>query len=303
MRLLERKDSGEIRLTEEFIDHIPVYAILSHTWGADSQEVNFKDFVAGSGQSKAGYQKIQFCGEQAARDGLRYFWVDTCCIDKSNNSELSEAINSMFRWYSEAARCYVYMSDVLTHNSDGQDPASKSMWEPAFRRSRWFTRGWTLQELIAPASVSFFSREGTHLGDKKSLERQLCEATGVPANALRRDPLSRFSVDERISWAENRDTRRKEDKAYSLMGLFDIHMPLLYGEREKKAFKRLRDEIHKTAKGECHYLVHLRIALVVFAAVGGKPSRRSIFIEDINIHQIPRYPPLKLCQQSRTRRR
>jgi len=172
-----------------------------------------------------------------------------------------------------------------------------------FRRSRWFTRGWTLQELIAPASVSFFSREGTHLGDKKSLERQLCEATGVPANALRRGPLSRFSVDERISWAENRDTRRKEDKAYSLMGLFDIHMPLLYGERERKAFKRLRDEIHKTAKGECHYLVHLRIALVVFAAVGGKPSRRSIIIEDVNIYQIPRYPPLELCQQSRTRRR
>src|SRR4051794_31465518 len=111
MRLLERKDNDKFSLTKDLINNIPAYAILSHTWGGDDQEVTFKDVTNGTGQSKAGYQKIRFCGEQAARDGLRYFWIDTCCIDKSNHSELTEAINSMFRWYRESARCYVYLSD------------------------------------------------------------------------------------------------------------------------------------------------------------------------------------------------
>ena len=112
MRLLERNNSSEFSLTQDFGDDIPRYAILSHTWGADTEEVTFRDLMDGTGKSKAGYNKIRFCGEQARRDGLQYFWVDTCCIDKSNNNELSEAINSMFRWYRNAAKCYVYLSDV-----------------------------------------------------------------------------------------------------------------------------------------------------------------------------------------------
>ncbi|KAH8598497.1 heterokaryon incompatibility protein-domain-containing protein [Bisporella sp. PMI_857] len=114
MHLLELKDDGEFSLTGGIVDdNTPQYAILSHTWGNDEEEVTFEDLKKGRGKSKDGYEKIQFCGEQAARDGLRYFWVDTCCIDKSNNNELSEAINSMFRWYREATKCYVYLSDVV----------------------------------------------------------------------------------------------------------------------------------------------------------------------------------------------
>src|SRR6266498_2385057 len=102
MRLLEIKNSGEFSLTKDFIDNIPPYAILSHTWGEDEDEVTFNDLVTGAGKSKTGYRKIQFCGKQAERDKLQYFWVDTCCINKPDYTELSEAINSMFRWYRDA---------------------------------------------------------------------------------------------------------------------------------------------------------------------------------------------------------
>ena len=131
----------------------------------------------GTSKSKAGYGKIQFCGEQARRDGLQYFWVDTCCIDKSNAVELQEAINSMFRWYQNAVQCYVYLSDVSTKKRKASDSSTESTWEPAFRSSKWFTRGWTLQELLAPgpALVKFFSREGDYLGDKRTLEQQINE--------------------------------------------------------------------------------------------------------------------------------
>lgn len=166
MRLLERTAAGEVRLTRDFPDNeIPQYAILSHTWGSD--EVLYRDLTDGTGENKLGYDKIRFCGDRAWRDGLQFFWVDTCCINKPDNTELQEAINSMFRWYRDAKVCWVYLSDVsVSAPGDGSVPPS---WEAAFRRSRWFTRGWTLQELIAPASVEFFSKEGVRLGDKKSL--------------------------------------------------------------------------------------------------------------------------------------
>jgi hypothetical protein len=238
MRLLQVNENGEFSLTRDFINNIPRYAILSHTWGDDEEEVTFKDLENGSGKTKSGYKKIQFCGAQASRDGLRNFWVDTCCIDKSNSTELSEAINSMFRWYSNAAKCYVYLSDV---SAIGLDPIDESLqlWEPAFRNSRWFTRGWTLQELIAPPSVEFFCSHGRRLGNKKELEQQLLEITGIPASALRGTPLSEFTVNERMSWACTRTTHREEDKAYSLLGIFDICMPLLYGEGLGKANIRI----------------------------------------------------------------
>jgi Heterokaryon incompatibility protein (HET) len=136
MRLLEFKDDGEFNLIKDLNDNIPRYGILSHTWGADDEEVTFKDVVEGIGKSKAGYIKIRFCGEQATRDGLRHFWVDTCCIDKSNNTELSEAINSMFRWYRNAAKCYVYLSDVSRPTFDENDQFLQLSWESAFQRSR-----------------------------------------------------------------------------------------------------------------------------------------------------------------------
>ena len=198
MRLLERNNDGEFCLTKNFSDHIPKYAILSHTWGADAEEVNFRDLIDGTGKSKDGYRKIQFCGEQASRDGLQYFWVDICCIDKSNSTELAEAINSMFRWYCDAAKCYVYLSDVPKVKRKRRTLHSKFAWESAFRISRWFTRGWTLQELLAPSSVEFFSQEGKRLGDKITLERQIHEITGIAISAIRRAPLCQFEVEERL---------------------------------------------------------------------------------------------------------
>ena len=239
MRLLEVDSSGELSLTKNLIEDIPPYAILSHTWGADEDEVTLNDVETGSGKSKPGYAKIQFCREQAKKDGLQYFWVDTCCIDKANLAELSEAITSMFGWYHDAIKCYVYLLDVSARKrSKGQ---TEQTWEPAFRNSRWFTRGWTLQELLAPASVEFFAR-GELLGDKKVLEKLIHEITGIPLAALSGAPLSYFSVGERLRWATKRMTKRKEDKAYCLLGIFGVFMPPLYGEGEY-AFIRLRKEI------------------------------------------------------------
>ncbi|KAH6703070.1 hypothetical protein BKA61DRAFT_528255 [Leptodontidium sp. MPI-SDFR-AT-0119] len=244
MRLLQYSNDGDFRLTEFFEGDIPKkYAILSHRWGAE--EVTFKDVTGGTSKGKAGYGKIQFCGEQVRRDDLQYFWVDTCCIDKSNAVELQEAINSMFRWYRDATKCYVYLPDVSRPRTD---PANGSYedWVCQFRKSEWFSRGWTLQELIAPPSVDFFSKEGKLLGNKASLERNICEITGIPASALRGSPLSEFSVDERLSWAASRETFRQEDKAYSLLGIFNINMSLIYSEGKENAFRRLKKKIQKS---------------------------------------------------------
>ncbi|KUJ20839.1 HET-domain-containing protein [Mollisia scopiformis] len=243
MRLLQSNSDGSLTPTEFFEDDIPEYAILSHRWGPE--EVTFRDLIDGTSKAKAGYNKIQFCGEQARRDGLEYFWVDTCCIDKSSSAELSEAINSMFRWYQKAARCYVYLSDVSIRKGKASDTSAECTWESAFRASKWFTRGWTLQELLAPRSVEFFSREGNRLGDKATLEQQINEITGIPITALREQHLSQFGIDERFLWAKSRQTTRGEDKTYSLLGIFDVHMPLIYGEGEAKAFQRLRETIDK----------------------------------------------------------
>lgn len=234
MRLLEFNNHGEVSLTKYLFNDIPPYAILSHTWGEDDEEITFQDLTQGVGKKKAGYGKIRFCGKQAAKDGLRYVWIDTCCIDKSNSTELSEALNSMFRWYSDAAKCYVYLLDV---------PARGPGWNSAFRKSRWFTRGWTLQELLAPEWVEFFSEKGERLGDKKSLGQQVCEITKIPIAALQAKSLSPFPVSMRISWATERETKRQEDKAYSLMGIVGVHMPPIYGEGRDEAFERLHGEI------------------------------------------------------------
>jgi hypothetical protein len=250
MRLLEVLPNGDFRLTRKLLDDaMPRYAILSHTWGDDSQEVTFDDMVEGAGRGKAGYKKIKFCAEQAASDGLGYFWVDSCCIKKSSDAELSESLNSMFRWYQRAAKCYVYLSDVSSRNRRTGDGNTESTWEQALRNSKWFTRGWTLQELIAPASVEFFSSEGKRLGDKRNLVQQIYEITAIAHGALHGDSLSSFSVDDRLAWAANRQTTRKEDKAYCLLGIFDVYLPPIYGEGDN-AFKRLKAEIAKISKGK-----------------------------------------------------
>lgn len=248
MRLLTRNDAGSF----SFADYptsstIPPYAILSHTWGLE--EVLYQDLEEGTGLRKSGYRKIRFCGNQAERDGLRYFWVDTCCIDRSSSAELTTSINSMFRWYSNATKCYAYLEDVRSPTTRDSDQQNDQHWRLLFKRSRWFTRGWTLQELIAPKTVEFFSQEGTALGDRESLEPLLCTITGIPAQALRGGPLSHFPTAERMSWAERRETTEPEDRAYSLLGIFDVQMPLIYSEGEQNALRRLREEITKAQKG------------------------------------------------------
>ena len=232
MRLLKREGPGDFRLTPKLSDrNIPPYAILSHTWGCD--EVTFEDFEGDHGRRKAGYQKIEFCGEQAARDKLQYFWVDTCCIQKSSDAELSFSLNSMFRWYQMATKCYVYLSDVSACIEDQR--------AAVFRKSRWFTRGWTLQELLAPESVEFFSKEGLLLGSKISLKEYILDVTGIPVQALLGD-LRMYSFKERLSWTRGRETEEKEDIIYCLLGICDVSMPIIYGEGEERAFRRLQRE-------------------------------------------------------------
>jgi hypothetical protein len=239
MRLLQIDDVGNLSLTDDLQEDIPAYAILSHTWGNDKDEVTSDDLKTSSYKTKAGYVKIRFCGEQAKRDGFHHFWVDTCCILRSSSAELQEAINSMFRWYQDSARCYVYMSDVSPAGLD---------WSQAFKNSRWFKRGWTLQELLAPSSVDFFSTEWQRLGDKTTLEQQIHEATTIPIAALRGAPMAQFSIKDRMQWAERRHTKRKEDKAYCLLGIFDVSIPMIYGEGDN-AFVHLKEAIASSQKG------------------------------------------------------
>jgi len=161
----------------------------------------------------------------------------------------------MFGWYQNAVKCYVYLSDVSTPKPKANDCVSEFTWESAFRASRWFTRGWTLQELLAPSSVEFFSRESKRLGDKTTLEGQIHDITGIAFLAIRGTPLSQFGVNERLSWIRNRQTKLEEDTAYSLLGIFDVHMPLIYGEGRNNAFKRLQEEIDKRSNGKHIILV------------------------------------------------
>jgi hypothetical protein len=259
MRLLHTATAsdGKLRWTEDYVrsQDIPPYAILSHTWG--EQEVIFDDLKSLDNTNDVGlekeacWDKIRFCARQAERDGLNYFWVDTCCIDKTNSQELQEAINSMFCWYQNAEKCYVLLSDVENNSLEGNG-SLRRRWKAAFRKSRWFNRGWTLQELLAPRSVEFFSKEGELLGDKQSLKDTISEITGIPSEALSGKQVSEFSVAERFFWAEDRQTTRDEDGAYCLFGIFGIHLPLIYGEGRENARDRLRSAVTLKHKGRSH---------------------------------------------------
>ncbi|KAF2627343.1 beta transducin-like protein HET-E4s [Macroventuria anomochaeta] len=245
MRLLEYQDDGELRVTPDIVDEdaIPPYAILSHTWGAEADEVTFEDLAKNAGKDKPGYKKIKLCEEQAKRDGLQYFWIDTCCINKANKAEHSLAIQSMFSWYRSAAKCYVYLSDVSAPPLEPEEKAGVPLWDLNFRNSKWFTRGWTLQELLAPGVLEFFSCEWHKLGNRVSLKSQIHEITTIPHKVLEGAPLSQSSVDERFRWRQSRDTKLKEDAAYCLSGIFDVDMAPVYGEGTEQAFRRLHDKI------------------------------------------------------------
>ncbi|KAI5986974.1 heterokaryon incompatibility protein-domain-containing protein, partial [Pisolithus orientalis] len=223
------------------------YVILSHRWGA---EVGYEEMTGLMKMEKGereevrqrtGYQKIIKSCEQARKDGHKWLWIDTCCIDKRSSSELSEAINSMYRWYQNAQVCYAYLHDVdesVFPTERDRDKFSESYGWP-----EWFMRGWTLQELIAPKQVEFFNKDWASIGNKRHLASTLQHVTGIPWEVLRDGPAARrLSVAQIMSWAAGRKTTRVEDRAYSLMGLFRVNMPMLYGEG-KKAFQRLQLKI------------------------------------------------------------
>ncbi|KAL6401163.1 hypothetical protein AUP68_16889 [Ilyonectria robusta] len=225
---------------EDFSYHpIPErYAILSHTWEKD--EVTFQDWqdfrIA---SKKKGFFKIKAACEQAVRNELDYLWVDTNCIDKSSSAELSEAINSMFAWYRDAFICYAYLADV--------PPVSTGESMKHFRKSRWFTRGWTLQELLAPRQLIFFAQDWSKISTRSTLSTEIFAPTRISAEFLTGTrPLSHASIAKKMSWLSRRITSRPEDLAYCMLGIFDINMPLLYGEGSK-AFVRLQEEIIKTS--------------------------------------------------------
>ncbi|PSN64065.1 HET-domain-containing protein [Corynespora cassiicola Philippines] len=232
---------------EEFYDaHIPPYAILSHTWG--SNEVTFKDYRKRVTWDREGgdpaTQKVLKTCELAKSDNFRYVWVDSCCIDKSSSAELSEAINSMYKWYLGSKICYTYLEDFECHEDHSSGNSSKS-WA-RLKWCRWFTRGWTLQELIAPQSLHFYDRNWKFVGEKKEMRNEISLITGIPCHLLAQSIYpSVYPVARRISWVAHRQTSREEDLAYCLLGLFDVNMPLLYGEGGQKAFTRLQEHIMK----------------------------------------------------------
>ncbi|OBZ77238.1 hypothetical protein A0H81_02101 [Grifola frondosa] len=214
-------------------DDVPHYAILSHVWQED--EVLFHDMRSlDEARKKQGFSKISGCCAESIIDGCAWVWIDTCCIDKTSSSELSEAINSMYAWYSKSEVCYAYLYDV-----PAGDPCAEH--RSSFRKSRWFTRGWTLQELIAPKEMVFLARDWSFLGMRKDLVDTICDITRVDRDLLL-GFAKKLSIAQRMSWAAQRVTTRVEDKAYSLMGLFGIQMPTIYGEG-KQAFIRLQQEI------------------------------------------------------------
>lgn len=238
MRLLFRRPDGSLALTKNLEDDIPQYAIFSHTWSLDEDdEVHFEDIVHKTAHLKSAYGKVEFCMNQAAADGLTYCWIDACCINRASEPELSQAIRSMFRWYQASSKCYVYMSDVPSSQSSEETAA-------AFRSSRWFERGWTVQELLAPSLLEFFTKDGHRIGDREELRAIICARTGIPADALNGQSMSPFSIDDRLAWFKDRQTRRAEDMIYATFGLFDVHIPTLYGEGVENARARLRLELN-----------------------------------------------------------
>ncbi|KAF2217836.1 hypothetical protein CERZMDRAFT_108463 [Cercospora zeae-maydis SCOH1-5] len=222
------------------------YEILSHTW--QGREVTFsewQEWVSGGHDGETqGIQKLQaFCNEvnNSVLFGFnqRYAWADMCCINKQDPTELSEAINSMFRYYQNSEVWKVYLADVHA------DPGSEGMAE-AICRSNWFNRSWTLQELLAPSRLEFFNADWISLGilaDNDDLTEGIAQRTDISTSVLRgRARRSEFSVATRMSWASQRRTTRLEDEAYCLLGVFEVNMPLLYGEG-RLAFRRLQEEI------------------------------------------------------------
>lgn len=250
---------------EEFPEYTaPAYAIASHRWRND--EAIFKDVLKGRNRDSAGFTKIQgFCDlikswdNGPLRESINWLWIDTCCIDKKSSAELSEAINSMFEWYANAEVCVAYLFDVQKHEE----------WYD-FESSDWFKRGWTLQELIAPSVVLFTDCDWRTIGHKAGdqldyidlpehvlgprLNEKISTCTKISEKVLfDHTALEGVSYEMRLSWMNERQTTRVEDEAYCLLGIFDVHMPLIYGER-LQATSRLLNEVLRRHTEKMHDL-------------------------------------------------
>ncbi|KAK7444084.1 hypothetical protein VKT23_015482 [Stygiomarasmius scandens] len=233
MRLLNTRNFQ----VKEFFTDIPKYAILSHTW--EKQEVIFQDILdLEVAKRKFGWRKVEKACLYARKYNFQWIWIDSCCINKESSAELSEAINSMYQYYMDAEVCYVYLSDV-TGKEDPRDAGS------AFRHSRWFSRGWTLQELLAPTYAVFLDCNWTEIGTKWSLRDAISAITTIPRRVFECGDIDSYSIAQKMSWASRRETTRPEDQAYCLMGIFGISMSPIYGEGGTKAFMRLQQEIIK----------------------------------------------------------
>lgn len=268
------------RLEEYHGNRRPEYAILSHTWG--DEEVSFLDIRDFRQHKLRGWTKIELCCKQAVVDGYDYVWADTCCIDKRNIVELSEALNSMFRWYKEAAICYTYLEDVDANidetRSDLNDSNSPYFYQQTSGNitqhehicqetlhdrditeyldrgnclgsrvvaSRWFSRGWTLQELVAPKSLVFYDTSWTMLGTRLDYVSEIESRTSIPQNALQEFVPGDYCIAQKMAWAAGRQTTRPEDRAYSMLGLLGASLSLIYGEGEEESFIRLQRKLIK----------------------------------------------------------
>ncbi len=277
MRLLKTRQY-ELIETNDIPDPFPQYAILSHTWISPKDEITYQDFKHRKGDiendifKQKGWAKLKRYCDRAVKDGWDWAWMDTCCIDKTNPADTQEAINAMFRWYQNAGICYAYLEDVdvnkvldrpglangnllmdldldtIAGKDNVADPTSfPHMALRAFMiKAKWFTRGWTLQELLAPPYLVFVDHAWRRIGTRESWADEIERASKIEARHLASFNPTDFtlcSIAMRLSWASRRETTVEEDETYSLLGLFGISLPLIYGEGRLRAFNRLQREL------------------------------------------------------------
>ncbi|KPI45802.1 Vegetative incompatibility protein HET-E-1 [Cyphellophora attinorum] len=280
MRLL-RTQQYELLEEKDFPGQCPPYAILSHTWISAKEEITYQDLktrrqdIDNGIYKQRGWAKVkQYC-DRAWRDGWKFAWMDTCCIDKANAADTQEAINAMFRWYQNAVVCYAHFEDVDVNRSvleadriDLDVPESGDLDDrpgtiqiadqgnvlrraiaPSLVQAKWFTRGWTLQELLAPHYLIFVDQSWRRIGTRECWAPEIREACGIEAKQLISFDPTDFvscSIAMRLSWASRRSTTVEEDESYSLLGLFGVSLPLIYGEGRWRAFNRLQRELIMT---------------------------------------------------------
>ncbi|KAI5986761.1 hypothetical protein F5J12DRAFT_868177 [Pisolithus orientalis] len=272
---------------EHFLD-LPPYAILSHAWQSGEAH-RFHEIGTPGVCQKPGYDKVQGCCTLALQHGLDYVWIDTCCADANSITAFDEALNSSYAWFNQAAVCFVYLHDVESRERPEQESST-------FRRSKWFSRAWTLQELLAPGNVFFFAKDWKEIGTKAGLASVISSVTGIHTDALMHpERVPHFSVATRMSWAKGRKSSKPEDRVYALMGLFGVNLPIVYGQGETETFMKLQHEIIKKSDDQ---------SILAWRFFTRAPSpRTSSFLADSpdyfadcgDVHRIPSDQLLEYC--------